>query len=48
MVEDDPQRIEHIDIGKETDLFLCKAGQSATPLLNWPWDWQIIWSQAQL
>lgn len=47
MMEDDPQRIEHINIGKETDLFLSRQ-PVPIPLLNWLWDWQIIWSQAQL
>ena len=30
MVEDDPQRIEHIDIGKETDLFLVVPASANT------------------
>ena len=30
MVEDDPQRIEHIDIGKETDLFLVAPASANT------------------
>ena len=47
MVEDDPQRIEHIDIGKETDLFLV-APASANTIAKLAMDLQIIWSQAQL
>ena len=30
MIEDDPQRIEHIDIGKETDLFLVAPASANT------------------
>lgn len=30
MVEEDPQRIEHIDIGKETDLFLVAPASANT------------------
>lgn len=30
MMEDDPQRIEHIDIGKETDLFLVAPASANT------------------
>ena len=30
MIEDDPQRIEHIDIGKETDLFLLAPASANT------------------
>ena len=30
MVEDDPRRIEHIDIGKETDLFLVAPASANT------------------
>ena len=29
-MEDDPQRIEHIDIGKETDLFLVAPASANT------------------
>ena len=30
MIEDDPQRIEHIDIGKETDIFLVAPASANT------------------
>ena len=30
MMEDDPQRIEHINIGKETDLFLVAPASANT------------------
>ena len=30
LIEDDPQRIEHIDIGKETDLFLVAPASANT------------------
>ena len=30
MIEDDPQRIEHIDLGKETDLFLVAPASANT------------------
>ena len=30
MIEEDPQRIEHIDIGKETDLFLVAPASANT------------------
>ena len=47
MVEGQDLRIEHIDIGKELTSFLSRQ-PVPIPLLNWLWDWQIIWSQAQL